>query len=670
MYWSPQLYYQHGNGSFQDVPDGGMVVYYLNRGANASSTVAFPPGFRMVTGDSTLRSYDAKSLTYLGGRPIADRVSFKCLDSSGEIEETHSMTRTDCDTGMRAQMQFQTCWDGINTYKSDQSHVAYLSELDNGACPPTHPVTLPHLFAEVLYFVNNVQRSQGGRFVFANGDTTGYGFHADFLNGWDAGVLENAVKNCLNDPNIRDIQSCPILNESYNPDFPRTCPEQPPEVIEQVRGMLSKLPGCNPITSGPGAALQQLCPPGSDAAMSTSAGPMTAQTAKSTAPLIAGTTSSVSSSANIVVSSGTSTSPSLSSNTAPTAAVTITATATETTSILTIATTITTAPSPPLAAAQRVRRGKRFEVVKVQPYANATNSGKACASGSDSSCMTKVTTQSLLKYTITLSPTKNYTAPIETGLFANKTVIVVHPSTNVTGTAAFYRRQALVTAAPYSNTTFNGTLNNTTIHTSGGVYSYNRTTLRTVTRTITANTTIYTSTPTSSPTIMLNDNSTTNTSTISTSLTMPTIASVPNTHYLGCYSEPNPINPLPPVLNGTSIFNATYSANATHLLTLASFGDADSMTNAVCASFCSQFDAWYFGTGFSKDCYCGGADEQLKHTGPIDEDLGQCSVPCAGDLGEICGGGGRINLYEFDAWIGSDTTTTAASRMRRVRRSP
>ncbi|KAJ3477707.1 hypothetical protein NLJ89_g12401 [Agrocybe chaxingu] len=33
-------------------------------------------------------------------------------------------------------------------------------------------------------------------FVFAHGDPTGYGNHADFFNGWEPGVLQRAVDGC------------------------------------------------------------------------------------------------------------------------------------------------------------------------------------------------------------------------------------------------------------------------------------------------------------------------------------------------------------------------------------------------------------------------------------------------------------------------------------------
>ena len=180
-YWTPLLYYQYKNGSFIDVPNQGTVVYYLGRGEDRENIIPFPYGFKMVSGDSTVRSYDNSTMTYgnktYGSRPVSDRVSFVCIDYNNPQQETPYLNNTNCPDGLRAQIQFQSCWDGVNLYKSDQSHVAYMSQIDNGVCPPTHPTPLPHLFFEIYYFPNELDTSDGGQFVFSNGDTTGYGFH-------------------------------------------------------------------------------------------------------------------------------------------------------------------------------------------------------------------------------------------------------------------------------------------------------------------------------------------------------------------------------------------------------------------------------------------------------------------------------------------------------------
>ena len=173
-YWTPLLYYEHFDGPFEEVPDQGMTVYYEGRGDNRANIKPFPPGFRMLSGDALARSYNTSATLYQSTRPIADRVSFACL-AAKPSRESPQMNETDCDNGLRAQIQFQSCWDGINLYKKDNSNVAYMLGLDNGVCPPTHPIQLIHIFYEVLYSVNNIKQD-GGRFVFAQGDPTGKNF--------------------------------------------------------------------------------------------------------------------------------------------------------------------------------------------------------------------------------------------------------------------------------------------------------------------------------------------------------------------------------------------------------------------------------------------------------------------------------------------------------------
>jgi hypothetical protein len=111
-YWSPTLYYKYPNGSFIEVGHTGAVVYYLGRGPNVNSTVPFPKGFQILSGDKSARSYDNSTYTYgtkdHPGRPVADRVTFNCIDD--QIIEKNYMFSTNCKHGMRAQIHFQSCW--------------------------------------------------------------------------------------------------------------------------------------------------------------------------------------------------------------------------------------------------------------------------------------------------------------------------------------------------------------------------------------------------------------------------------------------------------------------------------------------------------------------------------------------------------------------------------
>jgi len=81
-------------------------------------------------------------------------------------------------------------------------------------------------------------------FVFANGDPTGYGYHADFAMGWEDGVLQKAISGCTCNP-FGDPTCCVdagifTFNQSAQCYISDT-------VDETVLGNLSSLPGANPV---------------------------------------------------------------------------------------------------------------------------------------------------------------------------------------------------------------------------------------------------------------------------------------------------------------------------------------------------------------------------------------------------------------------------------------
>lgn len=185
----------------------------------------------MLSGDNNARILDSTTMTWGNSshppRLVSERTSFVCINYDDEPPQTTNITRLDCPDGFRAQIQMQSCWDGVNLYLSDQSHVAYLSQLDNGICPPTHPILLPHLFYEVFYSITSFEGGDG-KFVFANGDETGYGFHGDFINGWDIPTLTAAIDECLIGNEYGVIEDCSVFDASNTESYEKLCPERSP----------------------------------------------------------------------------------------------------------------------------------------------------------------------------------------------------------------------------------------------------------------------------------------------------------------------------------------------------------------------------------------------------------------------------------------------------------
>ncbi|KAK0470163.1 WSC domain-containing protein [Desarmillaria tabescens] len=248
-YWYPNLYFEWANGSFSSLTGGNVmcVIYYLfDDDAAEKNVTAFPDDFRMISGTPTLRTYNASSYAQ-------QAVTFLCLDFTGTTTKFNSIPPQACASGIRAQINFPSCWDGVNTDSTDhKSHVAFLSGgPDSGTCEdPNFPVRLPRIFLEVYWSSGEFDsfRDQAKNstqpFVFSFGDPTGYGYHADFINGWDDGALQKAVDNCHCDE-YGSPQCCADQGiftyqegkECYITDI----------VDEKTSGLLTKLPGNNPV---------------------------------------------------------------------------------------------------------------------------------------------------------------------------------------------------------------------------------------------------------------------------------------------------------------------------------------------------------------------------------------------------------------------------------------
>ncbi|KAL0942125.1 wsc domain-containing protein [Colletotrichum truncatum] len=253
-YWIPNLYYRGQDGKFTSVPQaGGMLIYYLLRSdpkdpEYSNGLLAFPKGFRMLAGDPKLRSFNNNSLEQRA-------ISYVCLGNGGP--QTNEFPNRNCPDGLRVQVVFPSCWDGVNVDSLDhRSHMAYPSGVSTGKCPASHPKRFVTLFYEVIFQVNDFKDRWYGDsqpFVLSNGDPTGYGLHGDFLNGWDIDVLQTAIKQCTD--NSGALEKCTVF-QFFDDETRKGC-RVPVKVNEPVFGELDALPGCNPVQPGPQNAQPQ-----------------------------------------------------------------------------------------------------------------------------------------------------------------------------------------------------------------------------------------------------------------------------------------------------------------------------------------------------------------------------------------------------------------------------
>lgn len=103
------------------------------------------------------------------------------------------------------------------------------------------------------YYVSEIDDGKG-QFVWAMGDPTGFGFHGDFINGWNDTLLAAAVKDCLVPDNNGLIANCThFVPYALETDFDLDCGPQPPRINESALGLLETLPGCNYVQPGPPA---------------------------------------------------------------------------------------------------------------------------------------------------------------------------------------------------------------------------------------------------------------------------------------------------------------------------------------------------------------------------------------------------------------------------------
>ncbi|KJX97354.1 hypothetical protein TI39_contig505g00013 [Zymoseptoria brevis] len=260
VYWHPSLYMEAKDGSgYVRVPIQSHKLYYRDTGNAAdklNEPFEFPKGYRALAGFPTQRS------------PKTDGIHvWQCYQPSGTITGENGQFPQNfesCDTipGFQVRINFPHCWNGKDFDENNpDAHYSYPDgDCENGPCPASHPIRIPHIFSENIFDLKSVQdKTIPGSFVLSNGDKTGCGYHADFFNGWKSGAIPELFETCpQGEYGNHDIGTCPTF--AAGPDATQC--KQTGTFKEEVDTPGQYLPGCNPIVDTDPAPKMAVAPLG------------------------------------------------------------------------------------------------------------------------------------------------------------------------------------------------------------------------------------------------------------------------------------------------------------------------------------------------------------------------------------------------------------------------
>ncbi|KAJ9095415.1 hypothetical protein QFC20_006653 [Naganishia adeliensis] len=280
-YWMPQLYWitKPGDASTKFLPmrTNNRFYYFLGRNDWNTPVQPFPKGLRMITGNPNAKAPASPPF-----------LTFQCQKTPEDIYYGPNWNfDSKCNNGIKTELKFpswqvpERCpgamsrWDGINLYKPDQSHMNFPSNPPNaGRCPRSHPIRLPMILLEYTWMIPKIGKDQiiKGHLAWANGDTTGYGMHADFVNGpladfkhlsstyyrWDIPILKAALNDprCVTRSSSMPFKQCAAFAGMFDAAKAKACTPSKGVVKEPMGNEdeveIPRLPGCNPLWGADG----------------------------------------------------------------------------------------------------------------------------------------------------------------------------------------------------------------------------------------------------------------------------------------------------------------------------------------------------------------------------------------------------------------------------------
>lgn len=261
LYWRPTLFFNKG-GEFQRVPEKSTKIYYKYGDGNEWANVTgFPEDFGMLAGDPFKRAD--------GDNPAGVRWACHQPNGGGDAIFANGFPKgyTSCNYGFATEVTFPSCWNGKKLDPANPgAHMAYptgYSGVGIERCPTTHRAArFPTIFIEFWYDVSSFDgqyTADEAPWALSNGDPTGFGFHADFMNGWEKGVLEKATQEtggctCGCGCGQKEMEECfgeANVNKDSDSEF-QQCSAGSSSNDAALK--FDTLPGCNPLQAGPARA--------------------------------------------------------------------------------------------------------------------------------------------------------------------------------------------------------------------------------------------------------------------------------------------------------------------------------------------------------------------------------------------------------------------------------
>ncbi|ELU38833.1 hypothetical protein AG1IA_07138 [Rhizoctonia solani AG-1 IA] len=263
IYWTPLVYYNHGNGSYSPIVSSTRIYYFLKPGNGTQPVKAFPKGFRMLAGGYNDRrpdtypprgelSYDQLQAMDPRAKAMVDRspanaricpttllmaVAFSMLVFSSPAVEMVAWTRTTiCEWPL---VRWALVASGIDALLGTSTSPVQINltvaptRITGFSLTVTQLVSVSCDIISKIGFTSNVPTDM----------------HGDFINGWNQDTLEQTMQQC-NTPNApeADLQACAPLAKSIDVKAANTCLSEGNIADEDV-GLLAPItgfPGCNP----------------------------------------------------------------------------------------------------------------------------------------------------------------------------------------------------------------------------------------------------------------------------------------------------------------------------------------------------------------------------------------------------------------------------------------